>query len=187
MPYKNLKPVLFSLILVLLALSSLPCAAQQASVTSPHPAELGNVSNATVTLYYYDIAAQSKGAIVNMTDNPQQVLMDPSKAAPGMYTFSHVPAGYWYYLEAENNGNKWYSIFYMPENVGTKTANVHIPPFQAQNDTVTPTSTPSPEVTVTAIPTPTTKAATPVPSPGMTFLLAIPGVVMTAIFTMKRL
>jgi hypothetical protein len=136
-------------------------------------AGLSDIGNATVTLYYYNTGNGTKGAIVPMPDNPQQVNYDPAVAAPGMYAFSHVPAGQWYYLEADHNGNRWYSIFYMEENVGTKTANVDIPPLKPVNGTASVSPSPSayPVPSPTVLPCPTVTGA-PVPSPGMAFLVA---------------
>jgi hypothetical protein len=173
------------LIVMLLAIMGLffiaigPGAAQQ-------QAGLVDIGNATVTLYYYDNVSKTKGAIVPLPDNPQHVNYDPAVAAPGMYTFSHVPAGQWYYLEADNGGNKWYSIFYMEENIGTKTENVNIPPFKAVNDSGEMVISPSP----TATPTPA--ASTPIPSinegptratPGMAFTVAAIAIFLA---TLKR-
>ena len=126
--------------------------AQQNNSTSTAPiAQLANVSNATVTLYYYDNATGEKGDMVPMPDNPQQVAWDASISAPGMYTFSKVPTDQWYYLEANNNGNKWYAVFYMAPGEGTHTANVDIPPFQPLNDSVV-SVTPTPTAAPTAVP-----------------------------------
>jgi hypothetical protein len=153
-----------------------------APVTAQQQANLSDIGNATVTLYYYDKGDGIKGAIVPMPDNPQQVNYDTAVAAPGMYTFSHVPAGQWYYLEADHNGNKWYAIFYMEENVGTKTANVNIPPFRPVNRTtgVSPSPSVYPASSPTALPCPTATAA-PVPSPGMAFVAAAIAVFMMAL------
>jgi hypothetical protein len=151
--------------------------------------DLSQMYNTTVTLYYYDNANATKGGIVPMPDNPQHVNMDPALAAPGMYTFSQVPSGQWYYLEADNQGNKWYTIFYMEENVGTKTANVHIPPFTLLNATATPL----PTVIQTPSPTPI-QSGTPVPagiespkaSPGPSAILALLAIATSLCISRKR-
>lgn len=152
--------------------------------------ELGNVSNATVTLYYYDQASGKKGAMVPMPDNPQQVMWDPQRAAPGMYTFAHVPTGNWYYLEADNNGHKWYAVFFMAPGVGTHTANVHIPPFQPANVTIAPTPVATPTTTPTVTPaasTPTLPAPTPSATPGLTPIFAMIGLILAALlYTLRK-
>jgi hypothetical protein len=158
--------ILYIIFYFLVALA-LPCAAQQ-------QASLSYIGNATVTLYYYDEANGTKGGIVPMPDNPQYVNFDPAIAAPGMYTFSHVPAGQWYYLEAEHEGKKWYTIFYMQEGMGTKTANVHIPPFTPINATAAPEAIASP--TPAPCPTP---APSPATSPGPGVLAALLGITIT--------
>jgi hypothetical protein len=150
-------------------------------------AQQGYLTNTTVTLYYYDNATATKGAVVPMPDNPQYVNSDPAAAAPGMYTFSHVPSANWYYLEADHEGNKWYTIFFMEDNVGTKTANVHIPPMKPVNATtptpqLPPIDTPPP--VLASSPTPTT---TPIPTPGMTLMAAIVAVSLAmALICQKR-
>lgn len=168
MPDINRKIVLIFLVTGALAVVSLPCLAEQ-------QVNLSDIGNATVTLYYYDMVNGMKGAIVPMPDNPQQVNSDPARAAPGMYTFSHVPAGRWYYLEADHNGSKWYTIFYMEEGVGTKTANVHIPPLTPVNQTAATSPSPLPSACPTPGPTISPNPpnpAMPVPSTGMTFTTA---------------
>jgi hypothetical protein len=141
-------------------------------------AQQGYLTNTTVTLYYYDNATATKGAIVQMPDNPQYVNSDPATAAPGMYTYSHVPSGSWYYLEADHEGNKWYTIFFMEDNIGTKTANVHIPPMKPVNATAT--SSPTPQPTSTPTPTPTAvPSPTPAPTPGMTFTATAAAALLT--------
>jgi hypothetical protein len=174
MPQKNR-----ILALLLLAFSTLViCSfAALAQVNDPTPAQvsLSDIGNATVTLYFYDNASGTKGEIVPMAGNPQEVNNDTSKAAPGMYVFSRVPAGSWYYLEADNNGNKWYTIFYMEENIGTRTANVDIPPLTRLNTTaVLPSTLPSvsPTAGITGTPIPTTTGM-PKATPGM----AMPAVI----------
>lgn len=183
---------------VLLTLMAFPisAAAQQDNTANetlsvPPVAELGNVSNATVTLYYYDQSASEKGDMVIMSDNPQQVAWDASRAAPGMYTFSQVPTDQWYYLEADNNGNKWYTVFYMAPGEGTHTANVNIPPFQPLNNSVisitpTPTAVPTivPNVSVNT-PVPTTTKPEPTPAPaGIISMVAL--LVAVLLFMRKR-
>jgi hypothetical protein len=160
------------------------------SVTALPMAQLGNVSNATVTLYYYDQATGEKGSMVPMPDNPQQVAWDSSRSAPGMYTFSKVPTDQWYYLEADNNGNKWYAVFYMAPGTGTQTANVHIPPFQPQNDsanTISPTPTIIPMATANAsVNTPMPTISKPEPTPGPTELFSILALMVAVLLLMKK-
>lgn len=178
MPPNNI--VLLAVILAgFFFLSAVPALAQQ-------QANLNDIGNATVTLYYYDNVSGTKGDIVPMPDNPQHVNWDPALAAPGMYTFSHVPASLWYYVEADHNGNKWYAIFYMPENAGTVTRNVAIPPLTALNGTalaatVTPTATLAATPTVTPLPS---SSPTPVSSPGFTSTSVAP-VAILALFILK--
>ncbi len=135
-------------------------------------ANLSDIGNATVTLYFYENG--TKGAIVPMPDNPQRVNWDPALAAPGMYTFSHVPAGHEYYLEADHNGNKWYAVFYMEENVGTVTRNVDIPPLMPASATGDAGASPPP----TATPTPA--ASVPIPTRNEGPARATPGMTMAA-------
>lgn len=160
------------------------------AVTALPMAQLGNVSNATVTLYYYDQATGEKGDMVSMPDNPQQVAWDSSRSAPGMYTFSKVPADQWYYLEANNSGNKWYAVFYMAQGEGTHTANVHIPPFQPLNDSalsITPTPTVVPTVTVNIpVSTPAPIVSKPAPTPGMTGIISIVALMAAVLLLMKN-
>lgn len=159
-------------------------------VTAIPMAQLGNVSNATVTLYYYDQPTGEKGRIVPMPDNPQQVQWDSSLAAPGMYTFSKVPAGQWYYLEADNNGHKWYAVFYMAQGEGTHTANVDIPPFQPLNDSVvsiTPTPTVAPTIVPnTSVNTPAPTVSTPRPTPAPTGIFSIVALMAVVLMLLKK-
>ncbi len=146
-------------------------------------AGLSDIGNTTVTLYHYENG--TRGAIVPMPDNPQRVNWDPSLAAPGMYTFSHVPAGQWYYLEADHDGNKWYAVFYMAENAGTLTRNVHIPPMTPVNASgeavISPTPTPA-----ASIPAPAEKEGSRA-TPGMTLVAAVLSMAaMMAIMALKR-
>ena len=182
MPYKTPKLVILVFVLSALAMFSLQVVAQQ-DTTVPRHVELADIGNATVTFYYYDDLNATRGAMVDMPDNPQQVNNDPNKAALGMYAFSHVPADQWYYLEADNNGSKWYTIFYMQEGTGTRTANVDMPPFTPVNTTPTNTATPLPEPTVNATASPTTSIVKdiPTPAPGMAFPLAILSIVIVGI------
>lgn len=168
MPFKRRMLVLSVVLVGFFMLMALPGTATQ-------QANLSEIGNSTATLYYYDMMNETKGAIVPMPDNPQQVNSDPARAAPGMYTFSHVPAGRWYYLEADHNGKKWYAIFYMEENAGTKTANVHIPPLKPVNQTAATSPSPLPSICPTPGPTISPNPpnpAMPVPSTGMTFTTA---------------
>jgi hypothetical protein len=167
-----------------LAVAAVPCMAQQ-------QANLSDIGNTTVTLYYYDNTNETKGAIVPMPDNPQDVNLDPAIAAPGMYTFSHVPSGRWYYLEADHDGNKWFTVFFMEEGVGTKTANVHIPPLTPVNASMpSPSPSPSPSASFGASPTATphpTGMLTPVASPGMTIMAAISAIIAAiTLMALKR-
>lgn len=151
--------------------------------------DLTEMYNTTVTLFYYDNANGTKGDAVQMPDNPQYVNMDPALAAPGMYTFSQVPSGQWYYLEADHQGNKWYTIFYMEENVGTKTANVHIPPLAPVNVTATRHPAAKQTLTPTPVPSGTGVPATnegPKASPGVTPLVALMIIIATLYISMKR-
>jgi hypothetical protein len=156
----------------------------------PPMAELGNVSSATVTLYYYDNADGEKGAMVPMSDNPQQVAWDASRSAPGMYTFSKVPTDQWYYLEANNNGDTWYTVFYMAQGQGTHTANVNIPPFQPLNNSSVST-TPAPSAAPAAMPstavnTPAPTAAKPQPTPAPTGIVTIVALTATVLLLLKK-
>ena len=182
--------VILLLVLSLPAIFSLHALAQE-SAAAPQQVNLSEIGNATVTLYYYDNINGTKGAMVPMPDNPQQVNNDPSKSAPGMYAFSHVPGGSWYYLEADNSGNKWYTIFYMPEKAGTVTANVDIPPLQPLNSTTTtaPSATPYPTVQPTATPTITpapSASVSPTAAPGMTLLTAVLAVSAGILIALRR-
>ena len=184
--------IFLSLIFVgLTAIFVLPAlaAAQQNNSTIPM-ANLSNVSNATVTLFFYDQTTGEKGAMVPMPDNPQQVQWDSSLSAPGMYTFSKVPASQWYYLEADNDGHKWYAVFYMAQGEGTHTANVNIPPFQPLNDSVEPI-TPTPTVMPTALKntptgTPAPIASKPEPTPGPTGVFSIMALIAAVLVLMKK-
>ncbi len=188
---KNTGIFLSVIFVVLMAIFVLPAlaAAQQNNSTIPM-ANLSNVSNATVTLFFYDQTIGEKGAMVPMPDNPQQVQWDSSLSAPGMYTFSKVPASQWYYLEADNNGHKWYAVFYMAQGEGTHTANVNIPPFQPLNDSVEPI-TPTPTVAPTAVPntslnTPTPTASKPEPTPAPTGIISIVALTAAVLLFMKK-
>jgi hypothetical protein len=180
MPYKARISAILLLVLSFAVIFSAHAAAQDSS--APAQVNLSNIGSATVTLFYYDKANSTVGAIVPMPDNPQLVNNVSSLAAPGMYTFSQVRAGNWYYLEADNGGNKWYTIFYMPENAGTVTANVAIPPLEPLNATApvistassSPMALPSPTTQPTVSPTITVApTASPTASPGMTLLAAL--------------
>jgi hypothetical protein len=171
MPHKNRILAILLLAFSTLAIFSFSALAQ-ANNSTPAQVSLSDIGNATVTLYYYDNASGTRGDMVPMAGNPQQVNNDPGKAAPGMYVFPRVPAGSWYYLEADNNGNKWYTIFYMEENIGTKTANVDIPPLTPLNTTAeSPSPAPlhsiSPTAGIITTPVPVTTGI-PKATPGMT-------------------
>lgn len=182
MPYKPRTFVFLVLSIFIFTFASL-------SATMQSSPDLTEMYNTTVTLFYYDNANGTKGDAVQMPDNPQHVNMDPALAAPGMYTFSQVPSGQWYYLEADHQGNKWYTIFYMEENVGTKTANVHIPPFSPLNETSTPvptaTQTPTPAPVPSGTAAPTTSGG-PKTSPGPTLLVALLAIATSLFISVKR-
>ncbi len=182
MAYKERRLVALFLASGFFIMASLPGIAQL------QQANLSDIGGATVTLYYYDRGNATMGAIVPMDDNPQAVSYDPAISAPGMYAFSHVPAGQWYYLEAEHKGKKWYAIFYMDEGAGTKTANVNIPPLAPVNETagISPSPSPAPTAVPTSAPIPTT-ARTPPPTPGMAFTAAIIALVITISLLARRL
>lgn len=179
MAHKERRLVTLFLVWGFFIVASLPGMAQQ-------QANLSEIGGATVALHYYDRANATIGAIVPMDDNPQAVSYDPAIAAPGMYAFSHVPAGQWYYLEADHEGHRWYTIFYMDEGIGTKTANVHIPPLTPVNETNTvspaPSSVPTATPTVTPIPA-TARAPT---TPGMAFTAAIIAFVAISLRAFRR-
>ncbi len=180
MPYMPRTFALLVLSIFVLTFVSLP-------VTMQSTPDFSEMYNTTVTLYYYDNANGTKGDIVPMPDNPQHVNMDPALAAPGMYTFSQVPSGQWYYLEADHQGYKWYTLFYMGENVGTKTANVHIPPLTPLNATATPlpgaTLTPTPAPSGTPFPT---IREGPKVSPGMPAIMGLLAIATSLCISRKR-
>jgi hypothetical protein len=188
---KNTGILLSIILVVLMAVLALPALAEtQQNNSTNSMAQLGNVSNATVTLYYYDNSTNEKGIMVPMSDNPQQVAWDASRSAPGMYTFSQVPTDRWYYLEADNNGHKWYAVFYMAQGEGTHTANVDIPPFQPLNDSIV-SITPAPAVEPTAVPNtsvniPTPTALKPEPTPAPAGIFSIVALMAAVLLLSKK-
>jgi hypothetical protein len=158
------------------------------SEPAPVPADLGNISGAVVTLYYYDPATGEKGERVEMPDNPQYVQWDEQAAAPGTYTFTRVPEGT-YYIEAVHGNNSWFAIATVYR--GTTTANVAIPP---KNWTLDPTTAPSTTVIVTPSPsaTPVQATATPRPSPtstpapGMEAAAALAGIAIISFYLARK-
>ena len=168
-------------------------ATAQTVTPEPVPAQvnLGNISGAVVTLYYYDEATGEKGDMVQMPDNPQYVQWDEQAAAPGTYTFSRVPEGR-YYIEAVHKNNSWFAIATVYK--GTTTANVAIPPRNwTPESTVVPSaspvSTPTPAVTpeVVVTPTPTQQPDPTAPqTPGMDVLAALTGIGLISIYLVTR-
>ncbi len=187
MGHKNTR--IFCTIFVLLALSfavlAITVAGAQSTVTlQPSEVELGDIRNATVTLYYYDSVNHSKGNIVHLPDgqNPQEVEWDPAKSAPGTYTFYKVPFGV-YYIEAVHNNHSYFAVVDVGE--GTTTANVAIPPewkpVESAPVTVTPSPVPSPSPSASPSSTP---MATP--SPGMTTISALAGLTLVALYVVYK-
>ena len=166
-----------------------------AQTVSPEPVpvqvNLGNISGAVVTLYYYDEAAGGKGEMVNLPDNPQYVQWDEQAAAPGTYTFTRVPEGT-YYIEAVHGNNSWFAIATVSR--GTTTANVAIPPGNwAQESTAIPSSTPvitsTPAATsiITAAPSLSAQPdQSATPSPGMDLVAALTGLGIISIYLVTR-
>jgi len=116
-----------------------PATASGTPVPDVKEVELGNVTGAIVTLYYYDPSTGGKGDIVKIPENPQHVQWNESVAAPGTYTFTHVPEGT-HYIEAVHDNRTWFAIASL--NQGTTTANVAIPPQSNWNEMTTQSSTP---------------------------------------------
>lgn len=186
---KTVLTLILTLVIVLLAYVA-PANAQTAT-PEPVPAQvnLGNISGAVVTLYYYDEATGGKGDMVKMPDNPQYVQWDEQAAAPGTYTFSRVPEGK-YYIEAVHNNNSWFAIATVYK--GTTTANVAIPPRNwSQEPTVvpsaTPASTPVPAVTPSVTATPTyPPSSPPTPAPGMGIEAVLAGIGLISIYLLRK-
>ena len=174
------------LFVILLGIAAVALAGHAGAQSQP---QLGNITGAVVTLYYYDAANQTKGAMVDIPENPQLVQWDYTKAAPGTYVFYHVPQGT-YYVEAVHNNHTWFAVTTVTE--GTATANVAIPPFRdagAANPSATAVLTPAPS----ASPAPTAPPATPSPSParasptpGLTTLCAITGLTVVALYIIYK-
>ncbi|CAJ35435.1 hypothetical protein [Methanocella arvoryzae] len=182
---KTVLTLLISLVITIAAFV-VPAYAQTVS-PEPVPAQvnLGNISGAVVTLYYYDEAAGGKGEMVELPDNPQYVQWDEQAAAPGTYTFTRVPEGK-YYIEAVHNNNSWFAIATVDK--GTTTANVAIPP---RNWTDTPTIAPSATAAVTPLPTATpsataTPASPPTPAPGMGIEAALAGIGLISVYLLRK-
>lgn len=167
-------------------LALLPGTLAQSSVTPDvREVELGNISGAVVTLYYYDPVTETRGEKVDIPENPQVVQWDESKAAPGTYTFTRVPEGT-YYLEAVHGNNSWFAIAIVYK--GTTTANVAIPLNRTGQTPVlepvniTPAQVP---VTITAQATQTPTAVVPdtyTSSPGLSVISAIAGLCIIAVY-----
>lgn len=178
------------MILAIVVIADVMPAYAQTVSPAPAPAQvnLGNISGAVVTLYYYDEATGGKGEIVKMLDNPQHVQWDEQAAAPGTYTFTRVPEGT-YYVEAVHNNNSWFAITTVYR--GTTTANVAIPPT---NWTMEPTVVPSATPVITPVPTVIPATATPVPqavqpstpAPGMEAVAALAGIGIIAFYVMRK-
>lgn len=186
---KLLAFTLLAILAIVNLLQVVPALSQTASSwPTPVPADLGNISGAVVTLYYYDSATGEKGEIVKMPDNPQYVQWDEQAAAPGTYTFARVPEGT-YYIEAVHGNNSWFAIATV--NRGTTTANVAIPPKNWTQDptavpsattVVTPsTSTAPPPATVTPEPSPTST-----PAPGMEAAAALAGIAIISLYLARK-
>lgn len=162
--------------------------ARPAAASQPSQVELGNISGATVTLYYYNPETGGKGAKVPLpgNQNPQQVEWDYTKAAPGTYTFYNVPHGT-YYLEAVHNNHTWFTKVIVGE--GTTTANVAIPLYNDSGFFPSPSPQATASVTPTEIPTaspePTPMPRT-MPSPGMTTLCVLAGLTLVTLYAICR-
>ncbi|WP_424357486.1 hypothetical protein [Methanocella sp. MCL-LM] len=189
MQKKIILTVFLTLTIVLMAYV-VPATAQTVT-PEPVPAQvnLGNISGAVVTLYYYDEATGGKGDMVKVPDNPQYVQWDEQAAAPGTYTFSRVPEGK-YYIEAVHNNNSWFAIATVYK--GTTTANVAIPP---RNWTPEPTVVPSATAAPTPLPSvmPTAAATgTPLPSPtatqtpGMGIEAVLAGIGLISLYLLRK-
>jgi hypothetical protein len=173
--YAHIVPFIFIIGLLIIAAVS-----NAQSPATPQPSQInpGDIKGAVVTLYYYDPVTGGKGAIVPLPDgqNPQEVIWDETKAAPGTYTFYKVPQGN-YYVEAVDQG--------------TSTANVAIPPYNDTGFLAIPSPQATPSTSPTAIPPKSaspTPAPTPqvTPSPGMTTLAALTGLTLVALYVVTR-
>lgn len=174
------------LIIIVAAQAQSPC-----PVPSPGQVDLGDVTGAVVTLYYYDPVTDEKGSLVPVPENPQLVQWDYARAAPGTYVFYHVPQGT-YYVEAVHDNHSWFAIVTVDQ--GTSTANVAIPLFNETSPAATslPSSLPSssvfPSPAATAIPSHSPSAAPSgtIPSPGMTTLSALAGLTLVTLYVVYR-
>ncbi len=186
------KLLLFTL-LAALAIGNLAQVVPALSQTAPSepvpvPADLGNISGAVVTLYYYDPATGGKGGIVEMPDNPQYVQWDEQAAAPGTYTFTRVPEGT-YYIEAVHENNSWFVIATVYR--GTTTANVAIPPKNWTRDpTAVPPATTIATPSTSTAPRPVTATHWPspasTPAPGMEAAAAIAGIAIISLYLARK-
>lgn len=185
--YAHIVPFIF--IVSLLSMAAL-ANAQSSPTAEPSQINPGDVKGAVVTLYYYDPVTGGKGAIVPLPDgqNPQEVVWDETKAAPGTYTFYKVPQGN-YYVEAVHGNHTWFALVTVDQ--GTSTANVAIPPYNDSGFIATPSPQATPSVAPTAIPaesaSPTpTPAPRVTPSPGMTTLAALTGLTLVALYVVTK-
>jgi hypothetical protein len=184
MSHKN--TCIVCILFILFTLSTAAMAGAQSA--QPSQVDLGDITGAAVTLYYYDPATGGKGAMVPLPDgqNPQEVQWDYTKAAPGTYTFYKVPQGT-YYVEAVHGNHTWFAL--VTVDVGTSTANVAIPPYNDSGFFASPSPRATPAVTPTAIatetpsPTPTPRTT---PSPGMTTLCALGGLTIVALYVIGK-
>lgn len=186
---KTVFTLLTALAILILAAAVPACARTATPEPVPAQVNLGNISGAVVTLYYYDEATGGKGDVVKMPDNPQYVQWDEQAAAPGTYTFTRVPEGT-YYIEAVHNNHSWFAIATVSK--GTTTANVAIPPRNWTQEpaavpsatsvvTPLPSATPSETATPTSLPSPT---ATPVPGMGLEATLA--GIGLLSLYLLRK-
>jgi hypothetical protein len=157
-----------------------PSIAAIAIADGPSLPQYGNVTGAIVTLYYYNESTGGKGDMVIIEGNPQVVNADPGMAAPGMFTFTRVPAGR-YYLEADNNGSRYFAI--VDVEYGTSTANIHIPGWSRINGTATPDVTLSPSPTPVSTPSATPPAKA---TPGFAAIMAAATLMAVAIMRKER-
>jgi hypothetical protein len=166
-----------SIIFIIALLLLVPACTAIAAQANISQAELGDISGAWVTLYYYNASTGVKGDIVPIADNPQQVSSDPSVSPMGAYTFTRVPAGT-YYVEAVNNGNAYFAIVTVSH--GTETANVAIPTWKKVDTTPSATAivSPTPVPTIAPTPLPTSLPAS-TPAPRAMSSLNVPLVALT--------
>jgi hypothetical protein len=188
----SLKYAHFVSFIFIIGLLSLAAVANAQSSATPEPSQVnpGDIKGAIVTLYYYNPVTGGKGAIVPLPDsqNPQEVIWDSTKAAPGTYTFYRVPQGN-YYVEAVHGNHTWFALVTVDQ--GTSTANVAIPPYNDTGFLATPSPQASPSALPTAIPSESaspTPTPTPLvtPSPGMTTLAALTGLTLVAWYVVTK-